>query len=562
MELPDNWRRFRLGDVLERSNDTVMPRDLDEQRIGLVGLEDIEGGGTGVVRVIPTDTQSIDSLKTRFQTGDILYGKLRPYLNKVAIAPANGICSTEIWALKPKPLCDPRFAAFFLRSSMFVDRVASFTKGANLPRLDAASFDSVEIPLPPLSEQQQFVEILQEAEEIRRLRAEAEAKAAEIVPALFAEMFLQSPVRKKWELQPIENCVAERKSTIRTGPFGSDLLHSEFVEEGIPVLGIDNAVSNRFEWGERRYITEQKYRGFTRFRVFPGDVMVTIMGTVGRVAIAPQDLPESISSKHLCVITPDRQKIVPEYLWAALLHDPQVRAQTRAAGKGAIMEGWNSKIIRSLRIAIPPLELQQEFAKRLQMTQQLEVQADKPYDALTASLTANAFSGELTRPFRETHHKKLATEARQRDAALAASGMDIPRGRTAIQQELDSIFELPTDGPYAELSREQRDLFYRIRQMLGGISHLRYFTADSLTNYFDEGPLHRNPRAIAAHLAVFAVRGLVIPVSRQHPDNLQTGFALAYRLPVENLDDENNEPGDDCRQEMMDQQFRLATGDI
>ena len=63
------------------------------------------------------------------------------------------------------------------------------TKGANLPRLDAESFDSIEIPLPALSEQQRIVEILQKAEQIRRLRASAEARTAALIPALFAAQF-------------------------------------------------------------------------------------------------------------------------------------------------------------------------------------------------------------------------------------------------------------------------------------------------------------------------------------------------------------------------------------
>ena len=97
----------------------------------------------------------------------------------------------------------------------------------------------------------------------------------------------------------------------RSEPFGSQLKHAEFTEEGIPVLYIDNVVSNKFPWAKPRYITPEKYTSFLRCRVFPGDVIVTIMGTTGRVCAMPDDLPECMSTKRLCVFTLDRVRADP-----------------------------------------------------------------------------------------------------------------------------------------------------------------------------------------------------------------------------------------------------------
>jgi type I restriction enzyme S subunit len=182
------------------------------------------------------------------------------------------------------------------------------------------------------------------------------------------------------------------------GPFGSDLRHSEFVEEGIPVLGIDNVVENEFRWTKPRCITSTKFEGMRRFIVFPNDVLVTIMGTVGHSVIAPADLPLCISTKHLCVIGLDRARIEPRYLWSSLLFDENIRRQTQSVTNGAIMEGWNSTIIKRLKVHVPPLARQKEFAHRVTEIRELEtaqVASRGRLDDLFQSMLHRAFNGEL-----------------------------------------------------------------------------------------------------------------------------------------------------------------------
>ena len=110
--------------------------------------------------------------------------------------------------------------------------------------------------------------ILDQADALRRKRQETVDRLAELREAIFYNMFVKNE-HKDWPIRRVSDLAA----AVRTGPFGSQLLHSEFVEEGIAVLGIDNAVHNEFRWQERRFISTEKYRSLRQYTVKPGDVL-------------------------------------------------------------------------------------------------------------------------------------------------------------------------------------------------------------------------------------------------------------------------------------------------
>jgi len=217
--------------------------------------------------------------------------------------------------------------------------------------------------LPPLAEQRRIAAMLDLTDRIRRNRREASRGMAKLLAGAYDS--LVGPKNKHyvdWPEQSLADLAERNPGSIRTGPFGSALRHSEFIDRGVAVLGIDNAVRNRFAWAQRRFISDVKFDQFRRYEVKPGDVIITIMGTTGRSAVVPEDIPRAISTKHLAVITPDRTRIIPLFLSHAIHSNSAVSRQISSANYGAIMAGLSVGIIKRLRVRLPPLEIQEQFA--------------------------------------------------------------------------------------------------------------------------------------------------------------------------------------------------------
>ena len=281
----------------------------------------------------------------------------------------------------------------YLRYALLVvlKRIEDRTPFVTVKHLSSEELREESIPLPGLPEQKRIARLLEQADRLRITRRYALELSGAVLPDVFLELFASMSTQC---VPTVGELAADKPGAIRTGPFGSQLLHSEFTASGIAVLGIDNAVNNRFEWSERRFISARKYQELGRYTVFPGDVIITIMGTCGRCAIVPDNIPTAINTKHLCCITLDRERCHPVYLHGAFLYHPFVRRQLGVATKGAIMDGLNMGIIEGLRIPIPPLSAQKQFATLTAQYERLRArqrEALRQADHLFQSLLDRAF---------------------------------------------------------------------------------------------------------------------------------------------------------------------------
>jgi type I restriction enzyme S subunit len=189
-ELPEGWEWKSFDDIIEISKNKYNPKE--NKRLFYVGLEHIEKN-TGSL-IVKENFEEIRTLKNQFYKGELLYGKLRPNLNKVYLAKEDGVCSTDILVLKTKGNCDLQFLKYLMLGSEFVNEMSENTNGVNLPRVSTKFILEYQIKIPKLNEQHQIVQEIESRlsvadkmeEQIKTSLQQAEALKQSILKKAFS----------------------------------------------------------------------------------------------------------------------------------------------------------------------------------------------------------------------------------------------------------------------------------------------------------------------------------------------------------------------------------------
>lgn len=186
---PKKWEILEFSKICEFSKKQILPSTLDEE-INFIGLENIESDSGKVVNFSKTYSKKIKSTKSYFETGDILYGKLRPYLNKVVQAKFNGVCSTDILVIKAKQgISTSDYLEFFLRRKYIAELAKQNSKGANLPRVSADFLKKLNVPLPPIKLQLEFSKKVEKFRLLENSQEKSEKKIEDVFYSTIQSVF-------------------------------------------------------------------------------------------------------------------------------------------------------------------------------------------------------------------------------------------------------------------------------------------------------------------------------------------------------------------------------------
>ncbi|MCZ7607037.1 MAG: restriction endonuclease subunit S [Planctomycetota bacterium] len=439
-DLPEGWESVELRRLIEPSKEKVEPEASPNARY--LSLEHIEAQtGRILGRGIGGDVRST---KAVFRAGDVLYGKLRPYLNKVCIPNFDGICSTDILVFPQNEALDSRYLRAFLSTPEVVSFANHHSSGVQLPRVSFNALGTLKIPLPPLAEQKRIVaeidRLLAEVNKARehldrvpkilkrfrqsilaaattgrltedwRAGTSVELTGNQLVEAIQqkrVELGLKSAERviddEDIELPEDELpetwcwCRAGQIADVRLGGTPSRKV-PKYWDGSVPWVSSGEVANCRIAATAER-ITDAGVDASSA-KLYPkGTVLIAMIGegkTRGQSAIL--DIAAT-TNQNVAGLVFDAGYVEPEYVWLWALAEYE---KTRSIGRGGNQPALNGRKVRALPMPLPPLEEQRQIVERARMmltvADEIEVSTDlaiRKSELVPQAILAKALRGEL-----------------------------------------------------------------------------------------------------------------------------------------------------------------------
>ena len=382
-ELPSTWLSLKLGDVLAYGKTEKAEPEEIAPETWVLELEDVEKDTTKVLQHLTFAERQSKSTKNKFNAGDVLYGKLRPYLNKVTFADRPGVCTTEIVPIKPNEAVHGRYLFHWLRHPAFLTYVTEVSHGVNMPRLGTDAGRDAPFVLAPKAEQKRVADKLDTV--LTRVDA-VNTRLARVAPLLkrFRQSVLAAAtsgrLTEDWRLdRRLPAPKAHELGTIIRVSSGQGLTAKQMVSSGgIPVFG-GNGITGYHDQANT---------------VEPTLLIGRVGYYCGSVHLTP---PIAWVTDNALIVRHDPKIVQKNYLFFAL-QAIDLRQNDSSTAQPVI----SGQKIYGLLVVLPHFDEQTEIVRRVEtlfaFADRLEArlaQAQTAATRLTPALLAKAFRGEL-----------------------------------------------------------------------------------------------------------------------------------------------------------------------
>ena len=292
-----------------------------------------------------------------FGPGDVLFGKLRPYLAKSWRADRIGRCSSELIVMRPKATTDARWLGYLAQSDKMIEWSTETSEGVKMPRTSWEKLRQLEVELPTLGAQRVIADYLDaetaRIDELLRSRLSMARLVEEREQAHLAYLL------GDWRTMPMST-LRQSRTRLVTGPFGTQLAASEYATGGTPVINPTHIADGRIDPDPDVAVPLAVAVRLARHRLERGDIVMGRKGDVGRAAvIGPREYGWICGSDSIAIRT-DPQRVLPDYL-ALVMSMGYYRQQLEARSTGAMVANVNESILMDFRVPAVPPERQREI---------------------------------------------------------------------------------------------------------------------------------------------------------------------------------------------------------
>lgn len=348
----EEWKKYKLIDFAKLVKKQYQPNPNED--LIYIGLEHIEQqslsiNGTG-------NSKNVISQKFKFSSGDILFGKLRPYFRKVFRPKFDGVCSTDIWVINAKKDFDQGFLFYFLANQSFIDACNSGSSGTRMPRADWDHLSETEWELPPLSKQRRIAEILSALDDKIELNRQTNATLEAIAKAIFKEWFIDfnypgatgemveselGPIPKGWSVTRLGD----------EGEFKNGVNYSrdESGDHTYSIVNVRNIVGNRYVLKADLDKIAFDAKKAASYKLSTQDIIIARSASPGEAAILFEPSDDTIFSGFTI-----RYRVnINEHLLFLFLLIQSIKEKLTDLANGTTLKSINQASLKNVQMVLP-----------------------------------------------------------------------------------------------------------------------------------------------------------------------------------------------------------------
>ena len=378
-DIPKDWDIDTIGNLYTLRNEKVSDKDYPPLSVSKMG----------VVPQLETAAKTDDGDNRKLvKVGDFAINSRSDRRGSCGISAYDGSVSLINTVITPREQMNPRFYSWLFHSELFADEFYKWGHGIvdDLWTTRWQEMKRISIVAPSLEEQQKIASFLDrkccEIDEmialqekiVEELKAYKQSVISEAVtkglnpdvPMKDSGTDWIGEIPEHWKMCRVKDILEAGKDGIKIGPFGSSLTNKVNGDGECKIYGQWNIVNKDFTAG-KNFVSAETYKELDAYKIVAGDILVSMMGTIGKCAIIPNGLQDGIMDSHVIKIRINKNIINPEFFESMYDKDNStfIFEQLSRMKKGSIMDGLNSSIIKRLNLLLPPIDEQQEIVSYL-----------------------------------------------------------------------------------------------------------------------------------------------------------------------------------------------------